>query len=64
MTLEWKELQGMSAEDLKRELARLCEQVRATRFRISQNQEKKVREQREQRKTIARILTILKKTPV
>lgn len=60
MTLEWKELQGMSPPDLNRELARLREEIRTIRFRISQNQEKKVRELREYRKTVARILTIRK----
>lgn len=60
MSMEIQELKTMSRPDLERELGRLREQRRELRFRISQNQEKRVRQARVLRQDIARILTVLK----
>lgn len=61
MTLEWKDLRTMNRADLERELARSREALRASRFRVAQNQEKKVHTLHEHKIVIARILTLLKK---
>lgn len=58
MIVDWKELILMTADDRAVHLARLRERLRDLRFRISQNQEKKVREVRAVRRAIARILTL------
>lgn len=57
-----KELRQLSATELQRILVESREKLRELRFKSSRREIKNVREGREIRKTIARILTILKKT--
>ena len=57
--MEYKELQQKSAPELQRLLASLREQLRDKRFRVSEGQHKDVREIRELKKDIARLLTRL-----
>lgn len=53
-----KELRQLSENELQRILAEAREKLRELRFRAARRELKNVREVREARKTIARILTI------
>ncbi len=53
------ELRNMAAEDLRKKLAELRKKVQEFNFSIANNQLAKVREVRQAKKDIARILTIL-----
>ena len=55
-----KELREKNSEELKKQLAEKREAVRKLRFEISAKQTKNVREIRNSKKDIAKILTILK----
>ena len=55
----WSELKTMNKVDLKREQGLLREEMRALRFRVAQNQEKKVHRAHELKIALARIATLL-----
>jgi len=55
-----KELRSKSAGELEKLLAEQKEKLRSLRFNVSTAQESHVREMREAKKTIARILTLQK----
>lgn len=55
-----KELRDKSTGELKKMLQEERERVRELRFKVSQDQHKDVRELREARKLVARILTIIR----
>jgi ribosomal protein L29 len=57
--MNYKELKPKTAPELQRELARLRESLRQLRFKVAQGQHKDVRELRELKHDIARILTRL-----
>lgn len=57
-----KELRGKSAGELEKLLAEQREKLRSLRFNVSTAQENHVREIREAKKTIARILTLSNET--
>ncbi|HDQ22570.1 MAG TPA: 50S ribosomal protein L29 [Candidatus Uhrbacteria bacterium] len=57
---ELKELKLKSVSELQRLLAASREKMRDLKFKVSQNQLKNIREIRQIRKKISRILTILK----
>jgi len=57
---ELKELKAKSETELKKILASSREKLRDFRFKVSQNQLKNIREVREIKKKIAKILTLLK----
>lgn len=54
------ELRGKSDDELKKLLAETRERLRSLRFNVSTSQESHVRDVRDVKKTIARILTLLK----
>jgi len=56
-----KELKDKSAGELEKLLSETREKLRSIRFGIAAGRHTKVREAREARKTLARILTLLKK---
>ncbi len=56
---EFKELRLKGSIELQKMLASMREQLRHTRFRVAGSQHKDVREVRELRHRIARVLTIL-----
>ena len=58
--MKLKELKEKSAGELQKMLAEERESVRALRFAVATNQETKVRKIRASRRTIARILTLIK----
>ena len=58
--MKLKELKEKAAGELEKMLREERERVRALRFAVATNQESKVRKIRASRKTIARILTLLK----
>ncbi|MEK7546113.1 MAG: 50S ribosomal protein L29 [Patescibacteria group bacterium] len=62
--MKLKELKEKSVAELEKSLREERESVRALRFAVSTNQETKVRKIRAARKTIARILTLLKQNAV
>lgn len=53
------ELRGKSEAELRKLLAETRERLRATRFSVSTSQESHVRMIRDDKKTIARILTLI-----
>ncbi len=59
--MKLKELKEKSVGELQKMLNEERESVRALRFAVATNQETKVRKIRAARKTIARILTLIKK---
>ena len=58
---QFQELKAKGPVELKKLLASSREELRDLRFRIASDQHKDIRELREVRKRIARILTILKR---
>lgn len=58
--MNYQELKPKTAAELQRELARLRELLRDRRFKVAQGQHKDVRELRELKHDIARLLTRLK----
>ncbi len=58
--MDIKELRQKSEDELKKLIKLQREQLRELRFRVSTKQHKDVRELREARHVIARILTVLK----
>jgi ribosomal protein L29 len=58
--MKYKELKDRSNGELEKLLNEEREKLRALRFSVSTSQEPKVRSLRAARKTIARILTLLK----
>ena len=58
--MKLKELKEKGAGELEKMLREERERVRALRFAVATNQESKVRKIRASRRTIARILTLLK----
>lgn len=60
MSMDIKELRDKTDIELERLLAETREKVRGLRFRVAAKQLSTVREIREARKTVARILTLLK----
>jgi large subunit ribosomal protein L29 len=58
--MKLKELKEKSVSELQKMLSEERENVRAMRFAVATNQESKVRKIRASRKTIARILTLIK----
>ena len=58
--MKLKELKEKSVGELQKMLSEERENVRAMRFAVATNQETKVRKIRAARKTIARILTLIK----
>jgi ribosomal protein L29 len=59
--MKLKELKEKSSGELEKMLREERESVRALRFAVATNQETKVRKIRAARKTIARILTLIKR---
>ena len=59
--MKLKELKEKSVGELQKLLGEQRESVRALRFAVATNQESKVRKIRASRKTIARILTLIKR---
>ncbi|MFA5854549.1 MAG: 50S ribosomal protein L29 [Patescibacteria group bacterium] len=59
--MKLKELKDKPLAELEKMLREQREHLRATRFAIAASQESNVRKVRNARKTIARILTLLKK---
>jgi ribosomal protein L29 len=59
--MKLKELKDKPLAELEKMLREQREHLRATRFAIAASQESNVRKVRSARKTIARILTLLKK---
>ncbi|OGY88839.1 MAG: 50S ribosomal protein L29 [Candidatus Komeilibacteria bacterium RIFCSPLOWO2_01_FULL_45_10] len=57
--MEFKELKGKSAEELQKLLAQFREKVRDLRFSVSAKQLKNIRQLREAKKAVAKILTVL-----
>lgn len=57
------ELRQKSPEELTRMMAQLHESIRDMRFKIATRQHTKVRSLREAKKSLARILTILRELP-
>ncbi len=57
--MEFKELKNKTEEELKKILSQYRESLREMRFKVAQRQLKNVREIREIKAVIARILTIL-----
>jgi len=57
-----KELTGKNTAELTRLLSTEREKLRDLRFKVAQGQLKDVREVREARHTVARIMTLLKKS--
>lgn len=55
--MDKSEFASKSIDVLKRDLAHLREELRELRFRVSQNQHKDVRDVREKKRAIARLLT-------
>lgn len=60
--MKTKELREKNSEELKKQLVEKREAVRKLRFEISAKQTKNVREIRNNKKDIAKILTVLKET--
>lgn len=60
---ELKELRLKSESELQRLLALNREKLRDLRFKVSQNQLKNIREIRQLKKKISKILTLLKEQP-
>lgn len=58
-----QELAAKGAKELTTMLATAREELRSLRFRVASNQHKDIREVRDARKRIARILTILSHHP-
>jgi ribosomal protein L29 len=58
--MKLRELKDKPREELRKLLAEERERVRALRFAVATSQESKVRTLRQARKTVARILTLLK----
>ena len=58
--MDFKELRQKSVPELQRLLAAWREQLRDKRFRVAQGQHKDVREIRELKRDIARVLTQLR----
>ncbi|MFA6198484.1 MAG: 50S ribosomal protein L29 [Patescibacteria group bacterium] len=61
--MKFSELQSKSVKELRLLLAELREKQRELRFKISADQHKNVREIRVVKKTIAKILTLLRREP-
>ncbi len=59
--MKLKELKDKPLAELEKMLREQREHLRATRFAVSASQESNVRKIRNARKTIARIMTLLKK---
>ena len=57
--MEFKELKEKSAPELQKLLAQFREKVRDLRFSVSAKQLKNIRELREAKRVIAKILTVL-----
>lgn len=62
--MEFSELTNVSEAELQRRLSGLREQLRDLRFKVSQGQHKDVRDIREIKKNIARIMTRLSVTKI
>lgn len=59
-----KELRRLSLSELQKKLIESREKLRDLRFKIASKQVKNIREIREIKKTIARILTLLKQSQI
>lgn len=57
--MEYKELKSKAEPEIQRQLAQLREQLRNRRFQVAQGQHKDVRELRELKRDIARLMTRL-----
>lgn len=57
--MKTKELRSKTKDELRDMLARQREELRVLRFKVANKEAKNVRELREARKTIGRILTLL-----
>lgn len=62
--MELKELRGKSEGELQKLLKLYREQVRDLRFKVAAKQHKDVRDVRDSKKSVARILTVLKEKEV
>lgn len=58
--MKFKELKQKTEAELQKMLVELRDKLRDMRFKVSQRQLKKVRDIRKTKRTIARILTLLK----
>lgn len=58
--MELSDLKVMNKTELQRVLAETREKLRQSRFRVHEGAEKKIRTLRELKRTIARVLTLLK----
>lgn len=61
--MKFSELKTMSSKELHRQLSEQREKLRTLRFRVTNGQEKDVREIRSTRKRIAHLLTALNLPP-
>ena len=61
--MKFSELQSKPVKELRLTLQELREKQRELRFKISADQHKNVREIRDVKKTIAKILTLLRREP-
>lgn len=62
--MKMKELQKLDTKELNEKLAELRNKTRELRFSIANNQLKAVRELRDTKKTIAKILTLMNKNRI
>lgn len=60
--MDFKEIKKLNQSDLRKHLNELRHKVRELRFSIANNQLKNMREFRQTKLTIARILTVLKQS--
>jgi ribosomal protein L29 len=61
--MKFSEIQSKPVKELRIMLAELREKQRELRFKISADQHKNVREIRDVKKTIAKIMTLLRREP-
>lgn len=58
--MDYKELKNLSEKDLQKILGEIRDKLRDFKFKVASNQIKNIRELRKAKKTIARILFLLK----
>lgn len=61
--MDWSEIKQKSAAELERLLQETREHLRDRRFKVAQGQQKDVREIRELKKSVARLLTRIRQAP-
>ncbi|OGY46950.1 MAG: 50S ribosomal protein L29 [Candidatus Buchananbacteria bacterium RIFCSPHIGHO2_02_FULL_45_11b] len=61
--MDYKELKNLSEKEWQKILGETREKLRDLKFKVASNQIKNIRELREAKKTIARVLFLLKSLP-